>query len=222
MRDSRYVITEGLVGPTPPVPALRSQTAPPQLSVVDVNQQDKSRSRLSVQTDDAEKKPRRQGTLRRTMSLFKKDPKKRKSLPPLPSYTNSVTSDGSRTPNPHSSFYRNTFARTTSLISLAFGLTMTPTPPAKEPPPPVPPKDHRFYTRSDPPPLPSKSLIAYDLPMSATSSIGHFAPSSTGHGVVSNSGHEHDSPRERVPTVRDLAILPTQRIMRFVLLYRGQ
>jgi hypothetical protein len=27
--------------------------------------------------------------------------------------------------------------------------------------------------------------------------------------------------RERVPTVRDLAILPTQRVMRYVLLFKG-
>lgn len=27
--------------------------------------------------------------------------------------------------------------------------------------------------------------------------------------------------RERIPTVRDLAILPTQRVMRYVLLFKG-
>lgn len=216
MRGSKYAIAEELMKPLPPpMSEARRQTAPPDFGTVDIGQDSESRSQLSIQP---EKPKRRPGALKRTMSLFKKDQKKRKSLPPLPIYVESDPIDSPKTPNTRSSFYHNTFARTSSLLSLAFGLGMTPTTPAKEPPPPVPPKDHRFYTESSPPPVPSKSPTSYDFP----THVGQFASSSNGHEVLSNTGHEESThQREKVPTVRDLAILPTQRIMRFVLLYRG-
>jgi hypothetical protein len=58
------------------------------------------------------------------------------------------------------------------------------------------------------------------FPARPASSIGYSRSTST-HGLGAASSSSHDCKREKIPTVRDLAILPTQRVMRFVLLYKG-
>jgi len=205
MRGSRYVIAEEL---SKPQLDGRRNTTPPDFGRATSDGGHETEKSSSPQTDKPEKglKFSRSGTLKRTMSLFK-----RKSLPPLsPDSTESRWSQSSPRSSTMSSFYK--IARTTSLISF-FGMTPStrPVPPPKPPPPPVQPKETRPHSQSDPirPPKAILERQAFNFPTRPFSSVA----------CLGSSGSGNDD-KGKIPAVRDLAILPTQRVMRFVLLYR--
>jgi hypothetical protein len=199
----------------------RRQTAPSDLGrkVSSVNLLCTSEAHTIPQLNRLDKeKPGLGGGLKRTMSLFK-----RKSLPPLPTISFPWESH-SGPPSPRRSRTPSIFSLTPivsrgSLMSLALGMSgashTTPSPYAKHSP--------RPHAKSEPIPPPGVVLEqqGVQFPVSPVSSIGHLGPHSFhGHGSASSPSHE-DHSQEKIPTARDLAILPTQRVTRFVLLFRG-